>query len=245
MFYCEKNNPHRFCNAIAEAAMQDNCKLARRPFNRYEPETTSWWLVPSSDLPFYQFKKIYCSWADQSRDKLLCGLYLEKGLASELAAVYPSRKGKSLLMTPKWYWHEFAEKCTDGSLSETVKTAAQTSGFSLEIHISGGYIDDPALFDPYGEKQKKDYYIFELDQDLNTLNYRSAKRDTMLLKCLNKAHKMSELCSILQNLDKEQFLWLDIFIAAAFKVPSPETDASEITGTDEIWHKFLKILFGK
>jgi len=45
MFYCEKNNPHRLCNVLAESAMAANCKLARRPFNRFEPETTAWWLL--------------------------------------------------------------------------------------------------------------------------------------------------------------------------------------------------------
>jgi hypothetical protein len=242
MFYCEKNNPHRLCNVLAESAMKTKCKLARRPFNRFEPETTSWWLVPSSALPFYQFKKIYCSWANKERDAMLCGLYLEKGLAPELASVYPSRKGRSLLMNKKWYWQKFIESCDDGSLSEKIKTAAQTSGFKLEFHITGGYVDDPALFDPYAGKQKKDHYIFELDKDLSTLNYRSAKRDTMILKCLNKVHNVSDLCSTMQVLDKEHFLWLDFFIAAEFKVATSDTEESEITSPDEIWNNFLNIL---
>ncbi len=242
MVYCEKNNPHRLCNIIAGSALAAKCKLARRPFNRFEPETTSWWLVPSSALPFYRFKKFYCTWADKKRDAMLCGLYLEKGLAPELATVYPSRKGRSLLMNKKWHWHKFIESCGDGSLAETVKNAAQSSGFKLEIHISGGYVDDPALFDPYAAKQKKDYYIFELDKDLNSLNYRSARRDTMILKCLNKVHNTADLCSAMQVLDKEQFLWLDIFIAAGFKVPGRKTADSEIISSDEIWNKFLKLL---
>ena len=240
--YCEKNNPHRLCNVLAESAMKSNKKLARRPFNRFEPETSAWWLVPSSALPFYQFNKIYCNWADKERNAMLCGLYLEKGLAPELASVYPSKKGRSLLMNKKWYWHKFIKACSNGSLSETIKNAAQNSGFQFEFHISGGYVDDPALYDPYGEKQKKDYYIFELGNDLNTLNYRSAVRDTMILKCLNKIHNISDFCSIMQSLDKEHFLWLDIFIAAEFKIPDSETREEEIISSDEIWNNFLKIL---
>lgn len=240
--YCEKNNPHRLCNILAESAMTTNCKLARRPFNRFEPETSAWWLVPSSDLPFYQFKKIYCDWADKERSTMLCGLYLEKGLAPELALVYSSRKGRSLLMTPKWYWHRFIENCSNGSLAETIESAAQSSGFQLEFHITGGYVDDPALYDPYAGKQKKDHYIFDLDKDFKTLKYRSAKRDTMILKCLNKVHNISDLCVMMQTLDKEQFLWLDIFIAAKFKIPTNETKESEIISSDDIWNNFLKIL---
>ena len=240
--YCEKNNPHHLCNVLAESAMKSNKKLARRPFNRFEPETSAWWLVPSSALPFYQFNKIYCNWANKKRDAMLCGLYLEKGLAPELASVYPSKKGRSLLMSKKWYWHKFIKNCSDGSFAETIKNAAQSSGFQLEFHISGGYVDDPALYDPYGEKQKKDYYIFELGNDLNTLNYRSAVRDTMILKCLNKIHNISDFCSIMQSLDKEHFLWLDIFIAAAFEIPDSKTDEEEIISSNEIWNNFLKIL---
>lgn len=242
MFYCEKNNPHRFCNVLAESAMTTKCKLARRPFNRFEPETSAWWLVPSSALPFYQFNKIYCNWANKERDAMLCGLYMEKGLAPELAVVYPSKKGRSLLMNKKWYWHKFINQCSDGSFAETIKTAAHNSGFQLEFHITGGYVDDPALYDPYGEKQKKDHYIFELDKDFKTLKYCSAKRDTMILKCLNKVHNIFDLCTIMQTLDKEHFLWLDIFIAAKFKVPTSKTKETEIISSDDIWNNFLKIL---
>lgn len=145
-------------------------------------------------------------------------------------------------MNPRWYWHKFIKNCSDGSLAETIKNAAQSSGFQLEFHISGGYVDDPALYDPYGEKQKKDYYIFELDKDLNTLNYRSAIRDTMVLKCLNKVHNLSDFCSTMQTLDKEHFLWLDIFIAAEFKIPDSDTQEEEIISSDEIWNNFLNIL---
>jgi hypothetical protein len=57
------------------------------------------------------------------------------------------------------------QKCFDGSLVEMIKSAAKNSEFNLELHIKGGYVDDPSLYDPYGEKQKKDHYIFELDKD--------------------------------------------------------------------------------
>ena len=242
MIYCEQNNPHRFCNILAEAAADDDCKLARRPFNRFEPETTAWWLVPSSALPFYQFDKIYCNWTDKDRNKMLCGLYFEKGLAPELASVYPSRKGRSLLMNKKWYWHKFIKSCKDGSFVSRLREAAEKSGFSLEIHISGGYVDDPALFDPYGEKQKKDYYIFDLDKDLKTLNYRSAKRDNMLLKSLNKAKDIVSLLEIISSFDEQQFLWLDVYIAAPFGIPSKDSAESEIIPAAHIWKDFLKPL---
>jgi len=240
--YCEKNNPHRLCNALAESAMNTKCKLARRPFNRFESETSAWWLVPSSALPFYQFNKVYCKWANKEGKAMLCGLYLEKGLAPELASVYPSKKGRSLLMNKKWYWHKFIKSCADGSLIETIQNAAKTSGFKLEFHITGGYVDDPSLFDPYAGKQKKDHYIFELDKDFNTLKYRSAKRDTMTLKCLNKVKKLSDFCSVMQDLDKEHFLWLDVFIAAEFKVASSGQEKPDTISSDDIWNNFLNIL---
>lgn len=240
--YFEKNNPHRLCNSIAEAAALSGCKLARRPFNRFEPETSAWWLVPSSALPFYQFNKIYCTWGNHERDSMLCGLYFEKGLAPELATVYPSKKGRSLLMNPKWYWHKFIQNCLDGSLTEIIKTAAQSSSFQMQFHVSGGYVDDPALYDPYGEKQKKDHYIFDLDKDSETLKYRSARRDAMILKCMNNVHNTQDFSSTMHNLSKEQFLWLDIFIAAEFKVPSKDTQDTEIISSDNIWDNFLKIL---
>jgi hypothetical protein len=243
MIFCAKDNPHRFCNSLADAAAANKCKLARRPFNRFKPELTSWWLVPSNALPFYQFKKIYIDWNDKKRDSMLCGLYFEKGLAPELATVYPSRKGRSLLMKGKWHWHEFLKNCNNGSFAQTIQDAVTTSGLKIEFHISGGYVDDPALFDPYGEKQKKDHYIFDLNKDMNTLNYRSAKRDTMTLKCLNKVKNINDLCNTFQELNNEHFLWLDIFIASKFQIPQADTPETDITSSIEIWNNFLKIFF--
>jgi hypothetical protein len=47
----------------------------------------------------------------------------------------------------------------------------------------------------------------------------------------------------MQALDKEHFLWLDLFIAAEFKIASNETKDTEIISPDEIWNNFLKIFF--
>jgi hypothetical protein len=103
-------------------------------------------------------------------------------------------------------------------------------------------VDDPALYDPYGEKQKKDHYIFDLEKDSETLKYRFARRDAMILKSMNNVHNLSTFCSTMQDMDKEHFLWLDIFIAAEFKIPSKETSNSEIVSSNNIWNDFLKVL---
>ncbi len=240
MNLCEKKTPRRLCEAVEEFASRACGKMARRPFNRFVPVVTSWWLVPSPELPFYRHGKYYFDWGDKEQKTIACGFYLEKGLAPEVAAVYNSKKGRSLILSGNWMWNDFVAKCGSGEVAAVLKEAVGQSGLEIELHASGGYVDDPDLFDPYNDKVKKDHFIFKIGVD-GTLEYCSAKRDAMVLKIFNKVKKVEDLAMALNQLNEDHFLWFNIFIAAKFGVCPEEVPAGvEPWSSEKIWNNFLK-----
>ncbi len=240
MIICEKKTPRRLCEAVEEFASRDAGKMARRPFNRFVPVVTSWWLVPSPELPFYRHGKLYFDWGGKEQKTIACGFYLEKGLAPEVAAVYNSKKGRSLILNGQWQWYDFVEKCGNGEVAAVLKAAAEKSGLEIKLHASGGYVDDPDLFDPYNDKVKKDHFIFKVGGD-GALEYCSAKRDAMVLKVFNKVKHVKDLAMAVEQLNNDHFLWFNIFIAAEFGICPEEIPAGVEQWTSErIWNDFLK-----
>jgi hypothetical protein len=245
MLYCEKMTPRRLCEAIEEYASVDCGKLARRPFNRFKAIECAWWLVPSAALPFYHHGKLYFDWADKDQSAIACGFFIEKGLAPEVAAVYPSKKGKSLIMNDSWQWNRFRDACADNSFFKMLRIAAEKSKLEFELHVRGGYVDDPGLFDPYNDKLKQDHFIFDLDPMTEAVKYRSAKRDAMVLKVLNKVKNFVGLRDAIIGFDADHFLWLNVFLAVKFRVCPPEPPPNEqIISSKDIWSQCLSAFAG-
>lgn len=246
MYFCEKKNPRRLCEAVEAPASAALGKLARRPFNRFKAIETPWWLVPSADLPFFHHGKLYFDWGNgELGDTILCGYYLEKGLGPELASLYPSKKGRSWIMNEKWQWRNFVSSCADGSFFKMLRIARERSGLDFELHVSGGYVDDPGLFDPYNDRLKKDSYVFDLDAMDEAVKYRCARRDAMVLKMLNKVKCFADLQGAVATLDADSFLWLNIFIALRFKVYPQEPPAEkEVMDSVRLWNDCLSVFSG-
>ena len=60
--------------------------LTARPFNRFEPVDSIWWLVPSAEWPAFQYSKIFVN-PLSATNKYEVGLYLEKGHSSNILLV--------------------------------------------------------------------------------------------------------------------------------------------------------------
>ena len=72
------NSPQQTCYAIQRAIQSQFPKLSPRPYNMHEPETTLWWLVPSSEWPAYKYGKMYFNWSDPNRTALWVGFHTER-----------------------------------------------------------------------------------------------------------------------------------------------------------------------
>lgn len=238
--YCENKSPRKLCEAIEAVLPADAGRLIRRPYNHFQPTMTSWWLVPSNELPFFKFGKFGFNWDEKKRETISCGLYLTKGLDPALKQVYPSKKGGRLIMDETWAWHNFAESCRNGKIPEAIKAAAGES-MVIEAVIEGGYVDDPGLFDPQVEHPAMDCYTLSFDVKTGAMRVTKAKRAVMAIKELNKVSDLPSFCKTIDTLGNNQFLWMNVFIGAVFSVKeygefSPEDN---VISASQIWEKVL------
>jgi hypothetical protein len=227
------------CEKIEECIPVNDGRMVRRPFNHYSPALTDWWIVPSLELPFFKFGKYFFSWDEKSRKEIRCGLYLAKGLDPALKKVYPTKKGRRLLMDDSWGWHTFYPAVEAGILQEKVRTGAIAIGRKVELIFEGGYVDDPGLFNPDSDLRKKDRYTLIHDPDDNSIRVLTARRDAMSLKFLNKVRDWKSFSEAMKYLNEEQFMWVDIFIASAWGVCPGVEIPPDAVGAGEIWEKWL------
>ena len=236
MRYTKFKSPRRLCEGVEAAltAAGDTGRIVRRPFNHYVPALTDWWIVPSLELPFFKFGKYFFTWDEKRRDELRCGLYLAKGLDPMLAKVYPTRKGRRLLMDDTWAWHAFYPSVMRGELETTLRTCADALQAPLEIVFEGGYVDDPGLFNPDSELRKRDRYTLGYDPADGSLRVLpGTRRDAMSLKFLNKVHDWPGFRTAVKTLNDESFLWCDIFIAAAWGIrDGADAERDDESGVD-------------
>ena len=209
--------PWQLCRAVEETFPADAGRLVRRPFNHYDPDYTNWYLVPSLTLPFFKFGKYYFSWDEKVRQEIRMGLIVTKGLDPALKAAYPSKRGKRLLMDDSWAWLHLLEGMRSGALMQAIRETAEQTGKDVLIEISGGYIDDPGLFDPDQDYRKKDRYLLRFSAADGSVTVAGADRSAMCLKFLNQVRDPAGLAKAFETLAQEAFLWCDLFIGTAFR----------------------------
>lgn len=228
----ERKCPRKLCESMAETVNEWGGKFARRPWNRFDPTLCPWWMVPSPELIHHRYGKYYFDWADKERTGMLCGFYVEKGLAPMVAKVYPSKKGRRLIMTDQWAWKNVIKGLNDGSFTAALGEVAAAFPGVIELRVSGGYVEDPRLFDPYNPQYGRDEYRMEWNRTNDTVSVRKAIRDARVLKTLNKAKKLSEWIDVMNEFNADPWLWLDVFIAAKLTI---KTDAMNDAQPEVVW----------
>ena len=241
MYQCSNKSPRTLSQSIYEFINSENLfKCARRPFDHYRPTESAWYIVPSSELPFFKFGKFYFEW--QSAERINCGVICTKGLAPELAVVYPSKKGRRLIMeNDSWAFPEWVEFCRQDKLLPLLREMKNAlGGLELKIRLHGSYVDDPGLFDPYTEEKKAfDCYELDIDPGNDSVKVRNAVRRAMNLKMLNQVRNGAALGKALEEIAADAFLWCDFFIGTEFVITDDEAAALSV---QDIWQKFLQPL---
>lgn len=112
---CEFPNVHALALEMRETAeLVTGLNLSPRPWNRFEPEISRWWLVPSTDWPAYHHGKLSFDPKDEKASILYCGFDVEKGFGSIVAQAYSSTRSRNLIMGNSWTWYRFVTDLAGG-----------------------------------------------------------------------------------------------------------------------------------
>ena len=94
LFVGYENARHAAYTILEEMKGKGFEKIAARPWNKFDPDNTLWWVVPSTEWPAYKHGKLFFSRDRAPENSLFCGLHVEKGIDAKVESAYSSSKGK-------------------------------------------------------------------------------------------------------------------------------------------------------
>jgi hypothetical protein len=195
-------------------------KFTARPYNRYAPENSLWWLIPEADWPAYKYGKVTIS--EERSGELFCGINIEKAIGYEAAACYQSKRAQKLIMDSEWCWYDFLKDLEGGGIARAMDIIqGNTNGLILHFSLSGHIIDDPALFDPYSESGYGDQIIWDYDNG----NLTTITQPKNFFYPLKNIEKMSDLAEALIKINELSWLWIDFYAGVIIENhATPESD---------------------
>ena len=206
-----------------------------RPWNMYEPDTTFWWLVPSTDWPAYKHGKLFFAPEPRASEGcLLCGLHIEKGIHPSVAEAYPSSGGRRLVMKDDWIWHGFYDELTGERLPSAIGNVSKATGAPVIFRIEAGYVEDPGSFDPQAERFKWDTVIFETSGD--SLDITTCDTPSRLLTGIKEVNTLEDLARAIPGMKNIHWYWIDVFIGSAFRADAGD---SETWNSSSMWRNAL------
>ena len=222
-----------------ESLAGTNTKLYLRPYNRFKPDNTMWWLVPSKEYPAYKYGKLFFEMGD---DNMFCGYYLEKGVNTK-----DDSYCTSLQITKEWIWYEFMEKLVkeDEKLFDILKKLASRRLESYVV-ISIGIVPPSKYEDSESaEDFKKDFnpsrIEFEIDESMNLFfQEKKAKinrKQDNIAKFISELKNETSLSKLVSRFNSEEFSeldwsWIDMYFGTYLN----QSDLN----ISELWRKYLR-----
>lgn len=239
--YADFYTPRQACYAIEKISAAKISKLVTRPWNMYEPDSTTWWLVPSNNWPAYKYGKFHFTWGNREHTALFTSLYFEKGLDASISSVYSCHKGLRHIMDKDWTWYRLIRDLENGQIPQKVWSLTPNLPVSLELVIDGGYVQDPCDFDPTAPGFNWDTYDFTLDTHSQEFKLQWSQTDAGLLTSLTEFRRFEELPNILREFNSNGWLWVNLHFGIRFYIKGKHISAqSAITWQiSDFWEKFF------
>ena len=236
----QASSPKDLCYRMKQVCEAEFGRLSARPWNRYEPDKSLWWLVPETDWPAYKYPKLYFDWISPERSSLSCGLHIEKGLDPGIQSAYPSRKGSRYIMASDWAWHSFLADLEQGAVARVIERAMAGTNKNSVLKIEGGYVPDPGSFDPYADKfcNTKAIYIFSCS-NLGVCDFSQALVDSKLMEPLKSANSLVQIAVRLKAIMLNPWLWIDVWLGLSLDIDT-RSMAETVISDAELWHKHLR-----
>ena len=127
---------HKSLEAIKKDGL-DNFTL--RPWNRFNPENSLWWLVPSKEWPAYKNAKV-AIFKNQNSEDFNIGCHLEKGIASGVDPFLNEKKSDVYRTKKDWIWHLLIQDIKNGTFNDKLSELSNTLKSPLRIIVHSSYI---------------------------------------------------------------------------------------------------------
>lgn len=248
--YSNFKTPHDASRAVKDAAGRNNIKIIGRPYNFHDPERSNWWLYNDTDWPAYRFAKLFFEHDEMAPGTLLCGLYVEKGLGNEAAAVHQKKHEKRWFVQPDWAWHRVIAEISEGRIQPVLDELSKSVGPSLVLVMRCSY-DIDFSEDPHKKDHDKDGVYkcrFEYKPDTGSLVFRGTARppnnpDTVrLADIMNGVRSLNDFGEAPGKFPKKDWIWVDVYIGVDFTLAeNTPQDADTVWDGDAIWDKWLKL----
>lgn len=238
MYRLEHENLRRLADSLAEAAARSEFSLTTRPWNRFEPDETEWWLVPGPEWPAYKYGKLFLHWTDRKKRRARAALHVEKGLGREVGPAYDARRGRRLIMDDAWAWHSLVEALADGRFGTCLSELRRRSAGRVELVLEAGYVPDPDSFDPYAYDFGRDSYIFSLTDDEGSLALADVSREAGLLEGFERVRSIDELASNVSPLSREAWIWVDFMAGVPLQLDVDPDHGRPVALATELWSGF-------
>ena len=187
---------------------QEERSVTARPWNRFRPDDTKWWIVPSTAWPAFGCEKM-CFWTE--------GNYLYGGWNIEKGIVVPKEEqndeSKNILMTSDWKWDEFVNQCGCGLIDRIVDDFNENVSYPVHMIITANIVGNVSGYDPYANKKAlRDVIEYAITSDM----LKVCDKDLQLgaLSAFENIEGITEIPEALSNVAGLNWLWLDVLIYA-------------------------------
>lgn len=235
MHRIERSNLRLLADDLAEHAARAGVELTTRPWNRFEPDDTDWWLVPGTDWPAYKFGKVFLHWLDRAENRAEAALHLEKGLGVEVSAVYDAPRGRRLIMDPDWAWHLLLQSLEGEEWQSALVKAREQAFGGLTLGVQGSYVADPDSFDPYVYDFERDRVKFDVPEAPGALRPLSAQTPAGLLDGLERVSSLDQLVLELESLTANPWLWLEFMVGVDMRLAVDPIEQPAPSPIGELW----------
>ena len=210
--------------------------VTARPWNKFDPENTFWWLVPETKWPAYNHGKFFFTPDRAPKGFLFCGLHMEKGLDPSVSEAYPSRGGKRLIMHDDWTWFPFLDDLRSGAFEQTIQKASKGIGAPVLIRLEVGYVEDPGSFDPHAIRLQWDKIVFSSRN--GSLKVETSETPSRFLGDISKLQRLGDLAEAIGDMQNAGWFWIDIFIGSLFERAANPVGQDAWDAT-QLWAKAL------
>ncbi|NBG88107.1 hypothetical protein [Isachenkonia alkalipeptolytica] len=214
-----------------------------RPWNYRRPDTTLWWLVPSTDWPAYPYGKYRISKEPQHAS---IGFWVEKGIKGSVLTMLKPKTVNLLKIDDHWRWHHVMEELINGKFEKRLLEVRNQTKLPVYIQLSAHYVTGD--FEPYAKKVRHEEghrvkYLLKSEQEVEAQELKGS-----IFKGFDKTTNLEELGEKIKQLPDLDWYWIDfevyVQVPLVYLKTVDQTEHNDLIDFEEIVEKVFEPFMG-